>query len=81
MIDFDQIAIGLLGIATAWLTNAKRFKYRRYACLLGMAAQPFWFYTAVTHDQPAIALLSGMYFAAWFKGFYQQWLSPLRGAE
>lgn len=72
----DQIAIGLLGVSTAWLTNAKQLRYRKWAPPLGMLAQPFWIYTAVVHDQPAVALLACMYFAAWSKGFYQQWVQP-----
>lgn len=45
----DQIAIALTGVVAIFLTQSSNPEHRRYACLFGMASQPFWFYAAWTY--------------------------------
>jgi len=70
----DQIFIALTGVTAIWLTQDSREEWRRYACLFGMAGQPFWFYSAYTAEQWGIFILCLFYTWAWFKGVRIHWL-------
>jgi hypothetical protein len=37
----EQIGIVLFGVIAVWLTQDERADRRRFACLFGMAGQPF----------------------------------------
>lgn len=73
---FDQAALFLLGTAAVWLSQDQRPQVARYACLCGFAAEPFWFYTSIVHDQWGIVLLSVLYAVAWGRGIWTHWLRP-----
>jgi len=70
----DQIAIGVLGAAAAYFSQDPRERRRRFACLFGLAGQPFWFYTAWTAGQWGVFVLSILYTAAWARGLVAHWL-------
>lgn len=70
----EQIAIAFTGVVGIWLVNDHRTAWRRYACLFGLAGQPFWFYSAYTAEQWGILILTLFYTYAWFKGFRFYWL-------
>lgn len=70
----DQVAIALLGVTAIWLSQDQREAWRRYACLFGLAGQPFWFYATFTAGQWGIFALCFLYTWAWFKGFRVHWL-------
>jgi hypothetical protein len=72
----DQIGIALTGVTAIFLTQSKNEWLRRYACLFGMAGQPFWFYAAFTAEQWGILALNFLYAAAWAKGIWQHWVVP-----
>jgi hypothetical protein len=79
----DQIAIALTGVVAIWLSQDKRENFRAYACLFGMAGQPFWFYSAYTSEQWGIFILCIFYTYAWAKGIRTHWakhVESLRGA-
>ena len=71
---FEQLAIAFTGILAVWLTQDQRHSVRKYACLFGLAGQPFWFYTTYQAEQWGIFTLSFFYTFAWAKGFYLFWL-------
>ena len=71
---FEQFAIALTGILAVWLTQDQRHSVQKYACLFGLAGQPFWFYTTYQAEQWGIFILSFFYTFAWAKGFYLFWL-------
>lgn len=70
-----QTLIAILGIASIWLVNDPRASYQRWACILGLIAQPFWFYASWQADQWGIFLLSIAYAMAWLRGFNQHWIT------
>ncbi|CAB3783170.1 hypothetical protein LMG28688_01593 [Paraburkholderia caffeinitolerans] len=70
----DQIVIGALGAAAAYLSQDRLDGRRRYACLCGLAAQPFWFYASWTAGQWGIFALSIVYTLAWARGLVTHWL-------
>ena len=72
----DQIGIALTGVTAIFLTQSKHERLRRYACLFGMAGQPFWFWSAISAGQWGITVLCCLYTAAWAKGVWQHWLKP-----
>jgi hypothetical protein len=71
----DQIAIALTGVVAIWLSQDKRESFRKYACLFGMAGQPFWFYSAYTGEQWGIFTLCIFYTYAWAKGIKNNWIT------
>lgn len=70
----EQIGIALTGVTAIFLTQAKHEPLRRYACLFGMAGQPFWAYAAITAEQWGIPVLTVLYTIAWAKGVWTFWL-------
>ncbi len=69
----DQIGIAMTGVTAIFLTQAKSPKWQRYACLFGMAGQPFWIYSAWHAGQWGILALTALYTAAWAKGIWSHW--------
>ena len=77
----DQLAIALLGTTAIFLSQQQRPHWQRYACLFGLAAQPFWFYASYQASQWGIFLVSILYALAWLTGFRTHWLKPARQAS
>lgn len=71
---FAQLFIGLFGVAAVFLSQDPRDSRRRFACLLGLAAQPFWFYTTWHAHQWGIFMLSFFYTFSWARGFVAHWV-------
>jgi hypothetical protein len=71
-----QILIPLTGVTAIWLTQSPNENARRYACLFGLAAQPFWFWATWEAQQWGIFAVSILYTASWLRGFRTHWLKP-----
>jgi hypothetical protein len=74
----DQIGITLSGVIAVWLTQDKRATRRRWACIFGMLAQPFWFYAAWRAEQWGIFAMCTLYTYAWARGLWTHWLRPVQ---
>jgi hypothetical protein len=72
----DQIGIALTGVTAIFLTQSKSPKLQRYACLFGMAGQPFWIWSAWHAGQWGVLALTALYTAAWAKGVWTHWVRP-----
>ena len=70
----EQIAIALTGVTAIWITQQKKDKLKKYACLFGIAGQPFWFYSAIANEQWGIFVLCCFYTYAWGTGVYNNWI-------
>lgn len=70
-----QIMIALLGLAAVWLSQDSREGRRRYACIAGMASQPFWLWATWESGQWGMFALSCCYTVAWARGIRANWLS------
>ena len=70
-----QFFIAVTGVIAIWLTQSEDIDKRKYACLFGMAGQPFWFWSAYSANQWGIFLLSVFYALAWYKGIKLHWLN------
>ena len=60
-------------VVAVWLANDHRESRRKFACLFGLAGQPFWFYTSFAAGQWGIFAISFIYALAWLKGFRFYW--------
>jgi len=74
----DQIGIALTGVTAIFLTQSKHERMRRYACLFGIAGQPFWVYMAWHAQLWGALLLTMLYTFAWGKGVWMHWIQPAR---
>lgn len=70
----EQIAIACTGVIAIWLSQDDRKSWRKFACIFGMAGQPFWFYSAYVGEQWGIFALCFFYTYAWLKGFVNNWI-------
>jgi len=69
-----QAFIGIFGMASIWLANDPRTNVRRWACIAGLAAQPFWIYATWQAGQWGIFALTFVYAAGWARGLKHQWI-------
>ena len=71
----DQIAIGLCGVAAIFLSQDQRESWRRWACIFGLIAQPFWFIATWRAQQYGIFAVCFLYAFSWLRGFYGYWIA------
>lgn len=78
-----QLAIMLTGVTAIALSQSASPRARRFACLFGLAGQPFWFWTAYEAQQWGILGMCCLYTWAWAKGVQTHWLNrdATRAAE
>ncbi|EUC20910.1 hypothetical protein [Paraburkholderia hospita] len=70
----EQAFIGLCGALAIYLSQDSRIRWRRWACIFGLAAQPFWFDMAWRAHQYGVLALSLVYAASWARGLAAHWL-------
>lgn len=75
----EQIMIPLLSLTSVYLSQDRRAKVRRYACIAGLASQPFWFISSYKASQWGIFAASVLFTALWLRGFYNNWLLFIDG--
>jgi len=71
----EQIFIAFTGVTAIWLTQQKKEEWKKYACLFGLAGQPFWFYSAYTSESWGIFTLVLFYTYFWLLGVKNNWLN------
>lgn len=69
----DQLFLGVTGVTAIMLTQQKREEWKKYACLFGMAGQPFWFYATYQAEQWGIFALCFFYAYSWGLGIRNNW--------
>ena len=69
-----QFAIALFGVTAIFLSQSSDQKQRKFACLFGLAGQPFWFWSAISAEQWGIVLLCCFYTFAWSRGVKTNWM-------
>ena len=74
----DQLGIATLGVTAVWLSQDARERVRRFACVFGLAGQPFWFYATWSGEQWGMFALCFLYTWAWLKGVRQHWVPAYR---
>lgn len=69
-----QLGIGLPGLTAIYFTQQPRAHLRRYACLFGLASQPFWFLTTIPNGQWGVVALNVVYTWLWGRSVYRLWV-------
>lgn len=70
----EQAGIVVFGVMAVWLSQDGRENVRRWACIAGLCAQPFWLYTTWKAQQWGIFGVSILYAWGWFRGLRNHWL-------
>ena len=69
MLEFlSQTVIIIFNLVNSYLLTLKDHRVRRWAYVLGLAAQPCWFYTTLVHGQWGILVLTLWFTAMYAKG-------------
>jgi hypothetical protein len=70
------IVISVLSLASISLAYYKAKDLRRFACLFGLAAQPFWIAHVVMSEAWGILPLTPAYTVLYLVAIKQHWLAP-----
>lgn len=71
---YVQLGIACTGLVAIILTQSQSEKFRRYACLFGLAGQPLWIISAISASQWGILFVNVCYTLAWMKGVWIHWI-------
>jgi hypothetical protein len=74
LIPLDQVVIFVAGAASVYLVNRPEPGVRRWGCICGLIAQPFWFYTSAVNGQWGVFAASFLYAYSWGQGLYFTWI-------
>src|SRR4051812_48934855 len=72
----EQFFIAAFGVLSIWTSQDSDGRVRRYACLFGICAQPFWLYATWQAAQWGMFALTLAYTAGWSRGIWNHWLRP-----
>lgn len=74
--QFVQTAIALLGPTAIWLSQSRSVRFQRWACIVGLVSQPFWFWSVWSSGQWGVGVVAVVCALAWLKGLWVHWLAP-----
>lgn len=74
LVDFAQFGIALFGVSAIWMSQHNDREIRKWACISGLCAQPFWLYTTVVASQWGIVFMTVFYTLAWWRGVKTYWI-------
>ena len=69
-----EVGIAICGVTAIYLSQDLRLERRRWACIFGLAGQPFWIAETITAHQWGILALCALYTWSWWRGFVGYWL-------
>lgn len=69
-----QFGIALFGVAAVYLSQDPRPERAKWACVFGLAGQPFWIAETVESGQWGMVALCVVYAFSWARGFHTHWL-------
>ncbi len=70
-----NIIIPVFGTLAFAMSQTSNPVLRKYAPILGLSAQPFWFYTQWTSANFGVILICFLYTGIWMFSFYLQWVT------
>lgn len=73
-----QIGIAVFGLTAVYLSQQTSARARRWAPVLGLIGQPFWFVASWQAEQWGILTLAFLYTYSWAVGLWNQWVLPKR---
>lgn len=66
-----QLALVVFGVSAVFLTQSANPAYRKWAPIIGLLGQPFWFIAA--YPQPGMLFVVTLYTLVWMKGVWTHW--------
>ena len=75
--QMTQAIILITGAIAIWLSQCSGLAARRWACLVGLAGQPFWLVSTWDSGQWGMLALSVFYTVAWLNGVRVYWWRDL----
>lgn len=69
-----NVIIPVFGTAAFALSQMNHAMARKWAPVLGLSAQPFWFYTQWSTAQYGVLVICALYTAIWMMSFINQWI-------
>jgi hypothetical protein len=66
-----QIALVVFGVGAIYLTQSTNPALRRWAPIVGLAGQPFWYIAA--WGQPGMLIVVTLYTFCWVQGIWNHW--------
>lgn len=77
MIDIlIQVGLAILSLLPIALSQVKAEKIRRYDCIAGLVAQPFWFSYGFLIEAWSLCFLAIIYTGVFAYGIKVKWLEP-----
>lgn len=73
-----QGIIVVCGVLSVWLSQSIHHNAKRWACIIGMCAQPAWLWETYRAEQWGLMALSGFYALGWARGIWNFWIVPWR---
>lgn len=69
----SQVCVFLFGVSAIFVVGMKNERTRRWGYILGLAAQPFWYYTFITNGQYILVGVNIAYTFSWINGVRNHW--------
>ena len=69
-----QRIIAVTGSIAAFFSQCRSIQLRKWACIIALIGEPFWFYATYTAEQWGIFAVCFLYTLAWLKGFKLYWI-------
>lgn len=69
-----QVVLAILSLSPIALSQAKSPRVRRYDCIAGLVAQPFWFSYGWYIEAWSLCFLGIVYTGVFAYGFYVKWI-------
>lgn len=63
----------LFGVSAVFLVGQKNPRIKRWGYVCGICAQPFWAWTAWSHEQWGILAMCLLYGGSWLNGLRNHW--------
>lgn len=71
----EQLGIAIFGVSGVILSQVRSAKARKWAPVMGLIGQVFWFWASFVGKQWGMLFMSFIYTAAWMLGIYNQWFA------
>lgn len=77
----SQLVIACTGMVAIYLTQQSKEYLKKYAPILGLLGQPFWYYTTLMNEQYGIFVLTLGYTYLWGLGLYNSWFKEVNNVQ
>lgn len=77
--DIQQILLALFTLPSMFCTQQRPgHPLLKWACILGLLSQPFWFWSSISAGQYGIVAVNVGATLIWFRGLWTFWIEPRR---